>query len=174
MPAISAYWGAAEPTVEQYLAIEEFTVLQQIEQWRAHDDKPLSDLARRFLHRDRFAMIEAPPHSDGLADRDEEWEDALKEKVKQAGYDSPESYCLCDQLEGKYNQPYFPEKESDEQSAKNVIWIMEDGAQRPTEISELLPRLKPITTEQRDRYRYYVPRDVRAAAQKPREQWKAK
>jgi hypothetical protein len=30
-------------------------------------------------------------------------------------------YCLKDELNAKYNQPYFPEKESDEQSVKTAI-----------------------------------------------------
>jgi hypothetical protein len=174
VPTISAYWKAENPTVEQYLAIEEFTVLQQIEQWRAHDDKSLSDLARRFLHRDQFAMIEAPPHLDNLADGNKEWEEALRKTVNQAGYDPPESYCLCDHLKGKYNQPYFPEKESDEQSAKNAIRIIVNGDRQPIEISELLERLQPITKGSGDRYRYYVPRDVREKAKKLSAQWRAK
>ncbi|MCG8408059.1 MAG: HD domain-containing protein [Phycisphaerales bacterium] len=173
VPTISAYWDEEKPTVKQYLAIEEFTVLQQIQQWQEHDDRPLSELARRFLHRDRFAMIEAPPLSDGLADGREEWEDALKEKVNKAGY-PPESFCLRDQLKGKYNQPYFPEKESDEQSAKNAIRIRESGREQPVEISQLLPRLDPITAKPRDRYRYYVPDEARAAAEKLSREWKTK
>jgi hypothetical protein len=174
VPAIAAYWGTAKPTVEQYLAIEEFTVLQQIQQWQEHDDKPLSDLARRFLRRDRLAMVEPPPLGDDLVDSHEDWEQALNDVVSKAGYNPPDVYCLRDTLKGKYNQPYFPEKESDEQSAKNAIRIIEDGTQQPIEISELLPRFKPITTETRDRYRYYIPQDVRDAAKKLREQWKAK
>ncbi len=174
VPAIAAYWGAAEPTVEQYLAIEEFTVLQQIQQWQEHDDKPLSDLARRFLHRDKLAMIEPQALKDDLEDGNEEWELALSEIVGKAGYDPPGMYCLRDTLKGQYNQPYFPEKESDEQSAKNAIRIIEDDTQQPIEISQLLPRLQPITTETGDRYRYYVPQEVRDKATTLRSQWKAK
>jgi HD superfamily phosphohydrolase len=59
VPTIREFWEAERPSVRQYLAIEEFTVLQQIQNWTGHPDKALSDLARRFLNRDRFAMIEA-------------------------------------------------------------------------------------------------------------------
>lgn len=171
VPAIAAYWDADEPTVEQYLAIEEFTVLQQIQQWQEHPDKALGDLARRFLHRDRLAMIEPPLPKNDLADGYEEWENALKKTVRNAGHDLPESYCLRDRLKGKYNQPYFPEKESDEQSAMNAIRIRVEGEASPIEISQLLPRLQPITTESGDRYRYYVPQDARDASNKLREEW---
>lgn len=175
VPALKIFWEAGDKaTVEQYLAIEEFTVLQQIQQWTEHEDKALSDLARRFLDRDRFAMIEAPDSADDLTESHEEWEQALRKKVADAGYAPAEAYCLRDQLKGKYNQPYFPEKESDEQSAKNAIRIKVHGKQQPVEISELLPRLRPITQESRDRYRYYVPPDVRDAATRLRAEWPGK
>ena len=164
-PAIRDYWGADTPSVEQYLAIEEFTVLEQIQRWRDHDDKALSDLAARFLDRGRFAMIVPPAPADDLEQDCDEWEKKLKEVVKKAGYD-PNVYVLRDTLKAKYNQPYFPERESDEQSAKNAIRIRIDGEASPIEISRVLPRLKPITTETRDRFRYYVPPEAREAATK--------
>src|SRR5207244_424573 len=46
VPAILDFWAAQDPTVEQYLRIEEFTVLQQIQNWTTHSDKALNDLAR--------------------------------------------------------------------------------------------------------------------------------
>ncbi|MBN1511378.1 MAG: HD domain-containing protein [Phycisphaerae bacterium] len=171
---IREYLDAREPTVEQYLAIEEYSVLQQIQQWQDHDDKPLSDLARRLLHRDRFVMVEPPLPANDLDDGHKAWEEALKEKVKKAGYEEPDLYCLRDTLKAKYCQPYFPEKESDEQSAKNAIRIREGSSTQPIEISELLPRLQPITTEAQDRHRYYVPEDVREVATSLRHTWAAK
>jgi hypothetical protein len=174
MPAIADYWEAKEPTPTQYLAIEEFTVLQQLQRWQDHEDKSLSDLARRMMNRCRFAMIE-PPVPEGDFDEDDvDWEEALKETVKSAGYDPPEMYCLKDTLKAKYYQPYFPEKQSDEQSAKNAIRIEISGESEPVEVSELFPRLRPITTETRDQYRYYVPPDVRSAAEKLKKTWRAK
>ena len=43
LPSIRDFWSTSEPTVAQYLAIEEFTVLQQIQYWTMHDDKALDD-----------------------------------------------------------------------------------------------------------------------------------
>ncbi len=172
--AISDYWKEKEPSVEHFLRIEEFTVLQQIQRWEEHADKALSDLARRLLRRDRFAMIEPPEFEAGLDDRAEEWLEALCQVVKRAGYEPVEAYCLLDTLKAKYHQPYFPEKESDEQSAKNAIRIRVDGQSTPVEISELLPRLQPITTEAQDRYRYYVPAGVKNDANKLRNNWRAR
>lgn len=171
VPAIRDFWAAAKPTVQQYLRIEEFTVLQQIQAWVDHKDRSLSDLARRFLARDRFSMIEPPPPQDGLAPSYAAWEEALLGLVKgKSEYDPPEMYCLIDTVKAKYNQPYFPEKETDEQSVKNAIRLLIDG--RPVEISTLLDRLKPLTQEPMQRRRYYIPKELLAEAKALRSNWK--
>jgi len=166
---IQDFWSDADPPVEKYLAIEEFSVLEQIQRWQDHSDQTLSDLAHRFLNRDRFAMVEAPPRTAELAEGYEDWEKALRETVRLAGYDDSENYCLRDELKSEYNQPYFPERENDEQSAKNAIRIRVQD--EPIEISKLLPRLRPITTESTEKFRYYVPRNAKNAAIKLRDEW---
>ncbi|HTU91234.1 MAG TPA: hypothetical protein VMF69_14235 [Gemmataceae bacterium] len=172
VPILRDFWGAQEPAAQQYLAIEEFTFLQQIQNWTAHADKSLSDLARRFLSRERFAMIEPPKSKDELVPSREAWEKALLELVKtRSEYDPPEMYCPMDQVNAKYNRPYFPEKEADEQSVKNAIRLMID--KKPVEISTILERLKPLTQEPMDRVRYYIPKDLHEAAKKLRAEWKA-
>jgi HD superfamily phosphohydrolase len=172
VPAIKDFWGAKDPTVEQYLAIEEHTVLYQFQQWTASTDKPLSDLARRFLERNRLAAVDPPPPKDPLAPSNEQWEAVLNELVRGAGYNPPEMYCLKDQVKAKYNQPYFPEKEADEQSVKNSIRVLVPGERRPVEISRLLGRLKPLTEEPVDRVRYYLPKELQAQALKLQTEWK--
>src|SRR5208283_1432520 len=66
LPSIRDFWSTSEPSVAQYLAIEEFTVLQQIQNWTMHDDKALNDLARRFLYRERLAMVDPPDFEGSL------------------------------------------------------------------------------------------------------------
>jgi hypothetical protein len=39
-------------------------------------------------------------------------------------FDAVDIYCLRDEVKGKYNQPYFPEMQADEQSLKNAIRVM--------------------------------------------------
>src|SRR3954447_25087417 len=36
LPAFQDFWKAQNPTIRQYLAIEEFTFLQQIQNWQIH------------------------------------------------------------------------------------------------------------------------------------------
>jgi hypothetical protein len=170
VPFLKDFWAAKEPTVQQYLRLEEYTVLQQIQNWTLNADKALNDLARRFLARNRFAMIEPPPVTGSLAPSNAPWEAALFDLVTQAGYQPLEMYCLKDQVKAKYNRPYFPEKEADEQSVKNAIRIMIGG--RPVEVSTLLERLKPLTQEPVDRVRYYIPKELHQAAKDLRVSWK--
>lgn len=164
VPAINDFWSAQSPSIEQYLALEEFTVLHQIQNWTKHADKPLQDLARRFLNRNRFAMIEAPASSSGFADGISDFEKRLVALVGQLGFDPVDMYCLKDHVKAKYNQPYFPEKENDEQSVKNAIRLHVQDEDKPVEISRLLGRLKPLTEAPAERIRYYVPEEVRNRA----------
>jgi HD superfamily phosphohydrolase len=163
VPALKVFLETEEKkrTVEQYLRIEEFTVLQQIQNWTGHGDKPLSRLARSFMNRERFALVHAPAHTAALLKPDySAWEEKVHALLRGKGFDPPEVYVLKDEVKGKYNQPYFPEKESDEQSARNAIRVLSaDG--KPQEISSLLPRLKPVTEEPPGEVRYYVPAEVR-------------
>jgi len=173
VPAIRDFWSTSEPSVAQYLAIEEFTVLQQIQNWTMHDDKALNDLARRFLYRERLAMVDPPDFEGSLTPDYEGWGEALRQLVaSRLEYDPPEVYCLVDRVKAKYYQPYFPEKEHDEQSVKNAIWVRVEGEARPIEISNRLTRLKPVTEAPAEKVRYYVPKDLQKDAQALRSHWK--
>ena len=173
LPAIRAFWSEPQPSVEQYLAIEEFTILQQIQNWTAHDDKALSDLARRFLQRERLAMVDPPAFENSLSPDYEGWGEELRRLVaSRVEYDPPEVYCLADRVKAKYYQPYFPEKENDEQSVKTAIRIRVEGEPRPIEISDRLTRLKSVTEAPAEKVRYYVPKDLQSEAQARRAQWK--
>lgn len=173
VPAIRDFWGASEPDVAQYLAIEEFTVLQQIQNWTSCEDGALSDLARRFLFREHLAMIDPPDFQGELAPDYEGWGEALRQLVaSRVEYDPPEAYCLMDRVKAKYYQPYFPEKEGDEQSVKNAIRILVEGASGPIEISKRLTRLKPVTEAPDEKVRYYIPKDLHKDALRLRSEWK--
>jgi uncharacterized protein len=173
VPAIREFWSAVEPSVTQYLAIEEFSVLQQIQNWTSHSDRALSDLARRFLNRDRLAMVEAPDYEGMLTPNLLGWEEDLRNLVSsRVEYDPPEAYCLADRVKAKYYQPYFPEIEGDEQSVKNAIRVRIEGEPTPIEISSRLTRLKPVTQAPAERVRYYIPKELQKEAQRLRANWK--
>lgn len=163
VPVLRSFFGTGQEkqTVEQYLRIEEFTVLQQIQNWTGHADKPLSYLAKCFMNRERFAMVQPCPQADSLLKPDySPWEVKVLDVLRTKGFDPPEAYFLKDEVKGKYYQPYFPEKQSDEQSARNAIRVvLGDG--KPHEISTLLSRLKPVIEDPPGDVRYYVPLEAR-------------
>lgn len=167
-PVLEQFWKTdkAEPgklAVADYLNVEEFTVLEQIQRWTEHPDKPLADVARRFLERDGFAMIEPPPPVNALKTDDlGEWEPELHRLLQSKGYEVPEMYCLADKVELKYLQPYAEEKESKNQSAVNTIRVMVDG--KPLAIGQHLPRLAAVIAKAQDRVAYYVPKEIRVEA----------
>src|SRR5690606_16880521 len=111
-PVLATFWNTENPepatlAVADYLNVEEFTVLEQIQRWMGHSDKSLADCARRFLHRDGFAMVEPPPPPNPLKPDDfGEWEPELHKLLESKGYVVPEMYCLVDRVKGKYRQPY--------------------------------------------------------------------
>jgi HD superfamily phosphohydrolase len=161
LPTIKAFWDAKRPTVRQYLAIEEFTVLLQIQNWTAHPDPSLSDLARRFLNRKGFGMVNPPDFGDAVVPNYQKWESKLRAIVKKKSEYSPvEMYCLKYKLKGKYSQPYIPEKEKDQQTAVNSIRVLFEDESKPVEVSKRLERLRSLTETPPDQYRYYVPKDV--------------
>ncbi|MCA9277560.1 MAG: HD domain-containing protein [Phycisphaeraceae bacterium] len=176
-PVLKDFWSHSDRTpgslpLKKYLRIEEFAVLSQIDVWRNHPDKPLSDLAHRFLNRDGFAMIPAPSGENPLeSGGDSEWLQALAEVVGKAGFENPACYCLFDDVDGKYRRPYKPEKEGQQQSASTAIRVRIKGESAPIEISSYLPRLAAVTNLPPPMRIYYVPKEARNDAKKLRETW---
>jgi HD superfamily phosphohydrolase len=170
LPPLAAFWDAAAPSVEQYLALEEFTVMLQIQTWTGHRDAALSDLARRFLARRGFAAIESPRPRNELAGDVADWEEALRGLAHARGFRPPELYVLRDDLRTRIYEAYFPEKESEEQAPINAIHLILEAMNVPAEISEVLPRLKTVTNQPAYQLRYYVPKELRRDAEKLRQQ----
>ncbi len=166
-PVLERFWKVekAEPgtfPVAEYLRIEEFTVLEQIQRWSGHTDRALADCARRFLERDGFAMVEPPPPANPLkVDDFGDWEPELHKILIEKGYE-PSMYCLADRVKGKYRQPYREEKDPENQSAVNTIRVVVDG--KPVAIGQHLPRLGAVIAPPQDRVFYYVPKEIRSEA----------
>jgi len=167
-PVLEKFWKTEKPepgnlAIGDYLRVEEFTVLEQIQRWTEHPDRSLADCARRFLERDGLAMVEPPPPVNPLKTNDfGAWEPELHKLLRGKGYADPEMYCLADRVKGKYRQPYREEKDPENQSAVNTIRVLIDG--KPLAIGQHLPRLNAVIAPPEDRVFYYVPKEIRAEA----------
>lgn len=162
-----------QKTIQHYLAIDDAAVLFQVQSWADHTDKALSDLARRFINRQGFAAIDPPekcqpqlapgkidPKNAPWIPIQAEWEDELSKLVKDKGFTLPEFYALRDDLKLSIYAPYETEKEEQEQSPYNAIFICPDDSGEPMEISKVLPRLNAFTGKRQPRFRYYVPKEI--------------
>ncbi|MDZ4659812.1 MAG: HD domain-containing protein, partial [Bythopirellula sp.] len=162
IPEIQQFRNAkkeSKETIEQYLALEDSTLVYQLIVWSRHPDSVLADLATRFVTRRKFKAVNDPVPEGAIDGVRETWEEALRELVKKKGYNLPEYYALRDdRLKQTVYDPYAPEKEKKEQDPYNAILI--DLGTVPTEISEVLTRLQAVTGERPKRNRYYVPEDV--------------
>lgn len=177
LPALKRLWSVESPSpqtlsIGDYLSIEEFTVLGQMQAWMAHPDEVLSDLARRFLYRDGLAMVELPTPPPALKSDYSSWETAVQGCLKRHGYANPEWYCLKDEIKPKYRVPYRPEKDPDEQTATNAIFV-EDESGNPVEISTVMSRLRSISEVQVTRPRYYFPKEsqIRSEIERLAREW---
>ena len=173
VPVLERFWASENPSVKEYVDIEEFTVLSQIQVWTSNKNASLADLANRFLARNGFVMVEPPRPQDELTMDYRDWEAAAHKILRENGFQDAEMYCLPDTLKGKYRQPYIPEKESDQQSVRNAIRVLPPGGGTPIEISQVMTRLQAVTTKTPDQRRYYVPREVREPIQKLVKNWKS-
>lgn len=160
---IAEFLGAKPPTVQQYLAMDDATLIYQMHVWARHPDGVLSDLARRFLERNCLAAIEDPVSEITFSDSRDDWECALEKTVRDNGFD-PEYYALRDDLKLTIYNPYIPEREEPEQDPYNAIFIQAGPKNKPREISTELDRLAAVTGAREKRYRYYIPRECRDAA----------
>ena len=144
VPELASFLDVETPTVKQYLAMEDATLLYQMQVWTRHPDPILNDLARRFLSRDCLTAIEDPVSEMAFSDARNTWEQELAAKLAEQGFD-PEFYALRDDLKTTIYDPYIPEKEGAEQDPYNAIFVASAAAGKPREISTVLDRLASVT-----------------------------
>ena len=116
-------------TLAEHLQFDDSDVMFQIKQWQNSDDKILSDLAARFLHRRLFKAFDL----DMPDDEREDFLSKVRALVERAGFD-PEFYYAEDTAgDVPY---YFYTKET---TAPNKLIYVAEGYSRPVirEISEV-------------------------------------
>lgn len=90
------------PPIEQFLAVDDYTIMSSLARWRRSDDKILRDLATRLLDRRLFKTLNvADLRSEGPRVH------AARELIGSVGLD-PQYYFIVDRSNNVPYQPYDP------------------------------------------------------------------
>ncbi|MBA7695933.1 hypothetical protein ES703_104574 [subsurface metagenome] len=151
--------GNREPTLQQFFDLTDYLLLTQISEWKNAEDPILSDLAGNFFgSRDEgfkiaceFDLMREVPMLTKIPEKVE----AASKYLRQNNLE-PDYYLLSDEFDVEVYKPYAPELEELQRTPENMIMIS-DGT-KIREISNLLPRLKPIAQKLRT-VRYYCPEE---------------
>ena len=117
-------------SLREHLDLDDSDIFFHIKQWQNADDKILSDLSKRFLHRRLFKAFDLDMPE---AERNEFLQKA-REIVENAGFDP--NYYFIEDFAG--DVPYYFYTSKTESEPKNLIYV-EEGFSRPQirEISEV-------------------------------------
>lgn len=146
-----------KPSVADYVRLQEYHVLSQIEQWKKEGEPVLADLCRRFLSRQGFKAIPMTKAIMGFDAIDKMSE--AKSILTKAGL-AKECYLLED-TSGL--APYRPYKWSEKETSQPILIRTQEGTR---EISDVLPRLKSVTEADDQFVHYYCPEEHRDAIRK--------
>ncbi len=115
--------------LREHLQIDDSDVMFHIKQWQNSDDKILSDLAKRFLHRKLFKAFDLDMPE---AERQNFLEKA-RQLVEDSGFDT--DYYFIEDTAGDVPYYFYTKTQSE---PKNLIYV-EEGFSRPAirEISEI-------------------------------------
>jgi len=127
-----------EPTITEYLEVDDSDVLFHVKQWQRSSDEILSDLSKRFTARRLFKAIDLDmPEVERPG-----FLSAARECVVKAGYD-PDYYFIEDRAS---DVPYYNYYTAEGAEPKSRIYV-EDGYSQPrireiTEVSDVVRGLQ--------------------------------
>lgn len=145
--------GGTEPSIGQYLELDNHDIYMALKAWVSCPDRILSDLARRLLRRDLLKPIDVTEAREELLTH----LDAIRAIVAKAHYD-PKYYAL---LDAPSNVPYDyyyvgPEANSD----KQPIYVLQRNG-RLAEISSRSEGIRALAGRRETKFRIYVPAECR-------------
>jgi HD superfamily phosphohydrolase len=125
-------------SLKEHLEMDDSDVVFHIKQWQKSDDKILSDLASRFLHRKLFKVFDL----DMPEEERQEFLNKAQAVLIDAGFD-PEYYFVEDKI-GEFPYHFYTK---DTNQPKNLIFV-EEGFSRPKirEISEVSAAVRGLQT----------------------------
>ncbi|MGP4059211.1 HD domain-containing protein [Halobacillus sp. H74] len=138
---------AGEPTLKEYLALDESVTLYYFQMWMEEDDPVLSDLCHRFVNRRLFKYIEFNPNS-----QMNEWMELYK-LFQKAGL-NPDYYLVVDSSSDLPYDFYRPGEEGE----RLPIHLLQPN-QELKELSRLSDIVESISGKKRTDHKLYLPLD---------------
>ncbi len=140
---------AGEPTLEDYLTLDESIVLYYFHVWQEEDDPILRDLCSRFLNRHLFKYVEFEPSAQEYVKYQE-----LGELFRKIGID-PDYYLVID---SSSDLPYDFYRPGEEGERLPILLLMPDGDLR--ELSRESEIVDAISGKRRTDHKLYYPLDL--------------
>jgi len=147
-----------KPTVAEYIRLQEYHVLSQIELWRNARDPVLADLCGRFLARRGFKAIPMTGVITGFAASDKILK-AVDILAKAGGNWAIAPHCYLLEDKGGVD-PYKPYRWSDKEPSQPILLRSQEKTQ---EISDVRSRLKSVIETDDHFMRHYCPAEHRKA-----------
>ena len=138
---------AGEPTLKEYLALDEAVVLYYFQTWMEEEDEVLSDLCHRFVNRRLFKYIEFNPNA-----QMNEWMELYKLFAK-AGL-NPDYYLVVD---SSSDLPYDFYRPGEEGERLPIHLLQPNGELK--ELSRLSDIVESISGKKRTDHKLYFPLD---------------
>ncbi|RWZ58929.1 HD domain-containing protein [Halobacillus fulvus] len=138
---------AGEPSLKEYLALDEAVTLYYFQEWMEEEDPVLSDLCYRFVNRKLFKYIEFNPNS-----QMNEWMELYK-LFSKAGL-NPDYYLVVDSSSDLPYDFYRPGEEGE----RLPIHLLQPN-QELKELSRLSDIVESISGKKRTDHKLYIPLD---------------
>ncbi len=143
---------SGQATFEQYLTLDDASLMNAFSVWQDGGDPILADLSRRFLDRRLFKEYAWPGALDCKLG-------AVRELVRDHDWD-PNYYCIVDETGTVYYDYYLGGQRVP--TPDNAIWLYDQMSGLLTEMSSLSHPIQAIAEEHRPVRRLYVPAEVLA------------
>ncbi len=156
LPSLRPFLSAQEPSLSDYLALDDHDILYAIKLWQRHPDPILADMAQRFVHRRLLKPVWRQPPADVTPDQLE----AARRIVRRAGWE-PAYYCLVDRAADVAYDLYTEGAPAPARASAAPPILALDASGRLRELSAVSDIIRALAARRRTAANLYVPEEVR-------------
>lgn len=152
-PVFSSLAQGKVPDLNDYLLINDFVILNMLEQWAQCGIQPIADLARRLRNRDIFSAIVVSSKFISNMEKGRSALDATEKFLHGKGLD-PKTYCIYDTPQDTaYKDLYYYQRKDKEDEAQDLYCVDGDKVFTLSSQETFLSKLEYIE------HRVYVPKE---------------